>query len=97
MTKTPNQLISTGLNPFKAVALYKSYRQHVHPKWYDITCPEPTARQWKAYHTATAATTEKRKRKMQQKLKQRRNQRVLHVVMKRWTRKMIEMKKTKPN
>ncbi len=67
MSKTTNQLISTGLNPFKAVTLYKNYRQHVSPKWQDITCQEPTAEQWKAYYSDTAANTEKRKRRMEQK------------------------------
>ncbi len=68
MSKIPNQLISTGLNPFKAVTLYKNYRQHVNPKWQDVTCPKPSAAQWKAYQSDTAANTEKRKRKMEQKI-----------------------------
>ncbi len=71
MYKTPNQLISTGLNPLKAVTLYKNYRQHVNPKWQDVTCPEPSAAQWKAYESD--ANTEKRKRKRNKNLKQKRN------------------------
>ncbi len=68
MSKTPNQFISTGLNPFKAVTLYKNYRQHVNPKWQDVTCPEPTVEQLKACYSDTTANTEKRKRKMEQKI-----------------------------
>ncbi len=52
-SKTPNQFICTGLNPMKAVSLFKNYRWHVNPKWQDITCPEPTA------ESETAANTEK--------------------------------------
>ncbi len=66
MSKTPNQSISTGPNQFKAVTLYKNYRQHVNPKWQDVTLPEPSAAQWKAYLTDTAANHEKRKRKKEQ-------------------------------
>ncbi len=67
MSKTPNKLISPGLNPFKTVPLYKNYRQHINPKWQDITCPETTAEQWEAYYSDTAANTEKRKRRLEQK------------------------------
>ncbi len=73
MSKTPKQLISNGLNPFKAVTLYKNYRQHVNPKWQDVTCPELIAEQWKAYYSDTAANTEKRKRKMEQKIEVKKN------------------------
>ncbi len=39
----------------------------MNPKWQDVTCPEPSAVQWKAYQSDTAANTEKRKRKKEQK------------------------------
>ncbi len=68
MSRTPKQLISHGLNPYKVISLYKNYRQHVNPKWQDVTCPEPTAEQWKAYQSDTVANTEKRKRKREQKI-----------------------------
>ncbi len=40
---------------------------------------------------------EKRKRKRNKNLKQKRNWYVLYMVMKRWRRKTIEMRETKPN
>ncbi len=64
MRKTPNQLISTALNPLKAVALYKNYKQHVNPKWNDVTCLEPIEVQWKAYQSDRADNTEKRKKQI---------------------------------
>ncbi len=52
--------------------------------------------QWKAYQSDTAANTEKRKRKQEQKIKLK-NQKGLHLVMKSLTRKIIEIRKTKTN
>ncbi len=46
--------------------------------------------QWKAYQSVIAAT-EKWKREMEQKLKKRRNWKVLHIVMKKWTREIINL------
>ncbi len=40
----------------------------MNPKWQDVTCPEPTEEQWKAYQSDTVANTEKRKRKREQKM-----------------------------
>ncbi len=53
--------------PIQGSQSLKKYRQHVNPKWQDVTCPEPIEHQLKAYQSDTVAKTEKRKRKQEQR------------------------------
>ncbi len=45
-------LKSSGLNSWKAI-IFKKYRQNVDAKWKDVTCPEPSMKQCKAYNEDT--------------------------------------------
>ncbi len=66
--ETLRVLDSTGLNLWKAVMLYKNYRQHVDIRWQDITCPEPSKEQWDAFKADTVRNIEKQKLKLEQNI-----------------------------
>lgn len=59
----PKNLIPFVLNLCKVVRLYKTYRHHVHPKWQDVTCQDPTPEQWEDYNSNTKAKAEIRIKK----------------------------------
>ncbi len=62
-------LESPGLNSWKAVMLFKNYRQHVAVEWQEVTCPEPSKEQLDSYNVDTVRNVEKRKQKKEQKRK----------------------------
>ncbi len=62
-------LESSGLNCWKAVMLFKNYKQHVAVELQNITCPEPSEEQWDSYNADTVRNAGKVKMKKQQKRK----------------------------
>ncbi len=57
----------SGLNSWKAVMLFKKYRQYVTVEWQDVTCPEPSKEQWDAYNVDTVTNAGKRKLKKEKR------------------------------
>ncbi len=62
-------LESFGLNSWKAVMLFKNYRQHVAIEWQHTNCPEPSKEKWDSYNANTVSNAGKRKLEKDQKRK----------------------------
>ncbi len=66
--ETLRLLNSTGLKSWKAVMLYKNYRQHAYIKCQDFTHPEQSKEQWDTFDADTAKNIEKQTLILEQKI-----------------------------